>query len=692
MRQQRVHGRWLHACHWPVWALSCLLAAPAFAVDLSTVRADSLQGPGWRAEGLELELTLQDDLRIAAVLRASRIVLTAAQLELVAVALTCPDVVITRAALGCSDSVLVARGLPFDTPRLRASWHYQIGAAAGRLSLQPTAIAGGTLSADLGFDADGWRTKLEFRELGLSPLSLRLAPWLQLGVPPGIDGKLAGQLALAGSGQLNSARGRISLTGLGGGNDAGTLAAENFALDARVDFAADGNGSLSRIRFTRSAGQVYLHPVFVDFDANPVSGELAFDADTPQTGQAAFSFSQEGIGSVEGKATFAGGSLWPSQLEAEITEAKLPGTYTTWLQPFLIGTTADRLETIGTLQARLSFAGGELLTANATLTGVHADDVRDRFALYDLNGAINWHREQAMDSSLRWAGGYLYRIGIGAAALELRTGGGDVSLKSPVSIPVLDGELAVSRFGLRHADREVEALEFSATIEKIGMRALTRALRWPPFSGELNGRIPRMQYAGDAISVDGALAADVFGGQIAIENLRIAEPFGVLPQVRADVRLRSLDLAAITNAFSFGRMEGRLDGDFDKLRLLGLSPVAFDGRLYTPADDRSRHRISQRAIENISDLGGAGAAAILSRGLLRFFESFAYDEIGWSCRLRDEVCEMDGVAPAPGNGYYIVKGKGVPRINVIGYSRRVSWPKLVEKLRNLDADDATVSR
>ena len=36
--------------------------------------------------------------------------------------------------------------------------------------------------------------------------------------------------------------------------------------------------------------------------------------------------------------------------------------------------------------------------------------------------------------------------------------------------------------------------------------------------------------------------------------------------------------------------------------------------------------------------------------------------------------------PAPNGGYYLVKGKGVPRIDVIGNSRRVDWPRLVQQL------------
>ena len=93
----------------------------------------------------------------------------------------------------------------------------------------------------------------------------------------------------------------------------------------------------------------------------------------------------------------------------------------------------------------------------------------------------------------------------------------------------------------------------------------------------------------------------------------------------------------MTGAFSFGRITGRLSGAIDGLQLFNWTPVAFDARLYTPPDDRSKHRISQRAVENIGSIGGGGAGvtAALSSGFLRFFEDFNYDRLGLSCRLRE---------------------------------------------------------
>ena len=100
------------------------------------------------------------------------------------------------------------------------------------------------------------------------------------------------------------------------------------------------------------------------------------------------------------------------------------------------------------------------------------------------------------------------------------------------------------------------------------------------------------------------------------------------------------------------------------------------------ATDRSKHRISQRAVENIGSIGGGGAGvtAALSSGFLRFFDDFNYERLGLSCRLENEVCYMNGVAPAPNGGYYLVKGPACRASMSSAAPRRVDWPRLVQQL------------
>ena len=52
---------------------------------------------------------------------------------------------------------------------------------------------------------------------------------------------------------------------------------------------------------------------------------------------------------------------------------------------------------------------------------------------------------------------------------------------------------------------------------------------------------------------------------------------------------------------------------------------------------------------------------------------------------------MDGVAPAC-NGYYIVQGSGLPRIDVIGSQHRVAWSRLVRQLRAISTSGGPVVR
>ena len=69
----------------------------------------------------------------------------------------------------------------------------------------------------------------------------------------------------------------------------------------------------------------------------------------------------------------------------------------------------------------------------------------------------------------------------------------------------------------------------------------------------------------------------------------------------------------------------------------------------------------------------------LQSGVLKFFDEYSYDKLGIRCRLREDVCEMSGIEPAP-NGYYIVKGSGLPRIDIVGNQGRVNWSQLMSSI------------
>jgi hypothetical protein len=144
----------------------------------------------------------------------------------------------------------------------------------------------------------------------------------------------------------------------------------------------------------------------------------------------------------------------------------------------------------------------------------------------------------------------------------------------------------------------------------------------------------------------------------------------------------------VTKTFSFGKITGRIDADIQALEFVSWEPVRFNARIASSPGDYPR-RISQAAVQNITALGGAGAAAAIQRSFLRFFETFGYSALGWSCRLELDVCQMGGIENVP-QGYVIVKGGGIPAITVLGYNRNVSWRELLARLRRVTEGNVIV--
>jgi hypothetical protein len=203
--------------------------------------------------------------------------------------------------------------------------------------------------------------------------------------------------------------------------------------------------------------------------------------------------------------------------------------------------------------------------------------------------------------------------------------------------------------------------------------------------GSLSGVIPELRYRRGTLAMDGELALRLFDGLVTAKNVQLIEPFGRAPRFHADVEVKNMDLELLTSKFDFGNITGRIDAHIGGLELAGWQPVRFDAR-FASSPGRYPKKISQRAVQSISSLGGAGAAAAIQRSFLRFFDEFGYDRLGLSCRLANGVCEMDGIERAP-QGYVIVKGGSVPAISVIGYNRSVDWPELLERLKRITQEN-----
>lgn len=341
----------------------------------------------------------------------------------------------------------------------------------------------------------------------------------------------------------------------------------------------------------------------------------------------------------------------------------------------------SELQMSGGLSAHMQVHEGQVRLAEADLAEISLRDAQDRFRFEGLNGAPKYSSVAPVESELSWRGGDLLGLPFGAASLPLRSGNGAIGFRREVVVPMLGGGLRFDDLTLHPpGDGRSMAFDFSLSLESLDIGRLSQALDWPPFKGDLSGRIPRVRYADDRLDFDGALTAHIFDGTVRVAGLSMERPFGTAPTLSADIAMDDLNLRSLTEVFGFGEITGALDGRIDSLRLVDWSPQTFDADLHSDPTWKGRQRISQRAVQDLSSVGGGdGLGSSLQAQALKLFDDFGYRRIGIRCRLAQEVCGMDGLRSA-GAGFIIVEGAGVPRLTVVGFNRRVDWPTLVDRL------------
>ncbi len=562
------------------------------------------------------------------------------------------------------------------------------------------AVAAGVVTLDGRLDGRRFDVAGTAAGVDLEQLVPLIQPFELLPAGMTLGGRLSGSFDASGTDlDLLRVEGTAELDGLALADAAGSLAAEQLAVTvmARLE-RPDPSGDWQVALEARSGqGQAYLEPVFVDLGQHPLTARIdaRLAADASRLAVRRIDIEQAGILKAHGDADLdLRGEVLLSRAHILVEQAELAGVVPVLAAPFLISTQFADLAGSGTVAGEVDVAAGLPTRLDLTLSDVVLDSTTGSLAVEGLAGRVTWHDEalrnalapnvdsEIFKSRLDWRSARLWGIEFGQAGIPFTTTGRGFRLLDPVLLPVFDGGLSIATLRIRNAGTPRMYLRFDAEVKPISVAPISRALGLPQFSGTISGSIPRLELSDGLVTLGGNLEARVFDGQIVVRNLRMRDPLGEFPQLFADIDIDALDLQQLTDTFEFGMITGRLSGRVAGLELFNWMPVAFDARLYSTPGDKTKRRISQRAVQNLSSIGGGsggGVAAALQGGFLRFFDSFRYKRLGLSCQLVNDVCRMDGVAPAPG-GYYIVQGSGLPRISVIGNQSRVAWSRLVSQL------------
>jgi hypothetical protein len=669
----------------PVLLLAGVL--PGFAFTTTSLELGALEGDGWNATGVQLQLNLLDDSHAHILLQAQTALFPEPLGELTDLQLECRAAVLTAARLECRDGLLRLQSDRHGRQQIHTRFGYRFADRQLSFDLDGISLLGGQLAARGELAAGSWDVSIDARGLSLPQLSERLVA-AGLSLPPldgsggiGLTAHLQGSAAV-----LEQAGFSLRLQADSFTNADGSVAGEELDVTMAGKAHAVTGGWRLDLEATADRGRLYVEPLFLEVPAQAiqVTAQVDYQVNTRQVTLHALEYRHPGsvVLATNGHIDLDEGPLL-RDLRVELQEGMFESFYATYLRPWFAGTLLGALDTAGKITGDLHWRAGELDRLKLALADLSLHDREGRFDLTGVNGRLRWSAGgPAQVSDLHWQGGSVYRVGLGQADLLVETAGAQARLLEPARIQVLDGELQLETFELEIGEADVLRWQVDGILTPVSMRQLSLALGWPEFAGKLSGVIPAVRYDDGSLSVGGILLMNVFDGVITLQDVRLERPFGVIPRLQLDAMFKNIDLQSLTGAFSFGRIEGRLDGHIDDLEMESWRPVAFDAAFATPEGDTSRHRISQRAVDNISSIGGGGVGGALSRSFLRFFEDFPYDRLGIRCRLENGICEMGGVAPAESvGGYYLVKGRLLPpRLDVIGYADRVDWETLLAQI------------
>ena len=642
-----------------IGACGLLLGSLSASAQELQLRIDDIDAPAFSLHGIEARLQLATPSKLN--IRIARVRIE--QREWLNLTLQCPQARIERALITCLQGVLEgSEKIPF-------SFQYWPTSKRLEFNLQPTAAE--SWQGLVSWQSGKWTASMAVK----NGKAVRLNPWMPASGIQFSQGvfDLSGKLDRDKSTRLAAT---VTLRDIAFSDAAGIHAGEKLGATLHLQAESDRE-SVWRWQTMAAwrAGEVFWQPFYFPSGQRNLTAQGLLTAEQALIEKAQLKWADIGSVQLNGAWNRQAGRIEDLQIVGKTLGLK--SLYETFVKPITPAGVLRKVALSGTADGQLSFKQGQFDGVSLAIKQGAIEDETQRFSFQGIVANLAWQRQQRRENHLSATGGKLGKLSLGPFTLDAKVGAEQISIE-PLQLPILDGLLSVDGI---EAQRAPDGWQWtlSADLQPISMQRLSQDLKLPAMHGTLSAIIPQVRYANQKMAVGGALLFKVFDGTVVVKDLSASDLFGPTPHVYADIDMRNLDLTLLTQTFSFGSMQGRLDVMVRGIELFGWKPVRFDAKIASSIGEYPR-KISQRAVENITALGGGGSTAVIQRSFLRFFDQFGYKRIGLTCRLMRGVCVMGGIEEAP-TGYVIVEGGGIPALTVIGYNRTVDWDELLARLQ-----------
>jgi hypothetical protein len=594
----------------------------------------------------------------------------------------------TDQLITCPNAYLHINSEFIDKPTIKLSFSYHLKTQQLKFNLEQLAIADGQLDVQAQSIKNHWQAKFNIKNIEIKQLLNIIQKFIDLPSDLTLAGRSNFTIKLSGE---NNNLHKITIDGKSNrfnfSHANQSNIGENLALRLNLNTRLQEYNKFKIQGLIRlNNGEIYINPIYVNINKQPLKMLINLTWQPKKLNIHNLHLTQNNILDLQSKANLKLEDEFAIEtLSLRLKQTHIKGLYDNYIQGMLEEDSIfNQLKLQGKIKAQLNWQSNNKRHALVKLYNINLQDQKKRFGINKLHGKIQWHsNSQGYASHVHWSNAYIASsIKLGRSQLRASLVKNKIKLLAPFYQPIFDGAIKIQQFRLNNIGMENMNGQLRGEIKPISLSKISTALDGPKLNGNISGKIPWLNYRNQTINIGGRLKMRIFDGQIVAHHLSIKNPLNNIPELKANININKLNLKTLTNITEFGEIQGQLSGYVRKLHLINWQPVSFDAHLANPPDDTIRHRISQKAIQNLSNLSGNLAVNIFSNSILKVFENFYYQRLGLGCRLRKGICHMSGVGAAP-KGYYIVKGGRLPRIDVIGYNKSVDWNQLLSRLKSI---------
>ncbi len=487
----------------------------------------------------------------------------------------------------------------------------------------------------------------------------------------------------------------IEATGLALHDEGFQRAAENLNISGTIELIEATEAAIDvRVDLLVASGELLIDQFYLDLATYPIA--IAGRIESPSKGATSgenlviisdAKLSMAGVGDATGKGRLA---LDSGDLEVETT-LRIHGLAR--LYNLLATKPADdrryRLESTGEMTASLAYRRDSL--GDFSLSGalsvrdgaVLASDPEFRLSGIEIELPVAFGTGTLATATepgrAAFAEGTVLGGPVGAAAFAIEVGPNSIRLSAPVRVPVFGGAITLRSFDSTDLASTARRMSLAVDLANVDLEKLSLSLGVPRLSGTISASVPEIEIGSGKIRSKGELVADVFGGQIRARNLRGDSLRSTVPTFGFDLDFEAISLAELTRTLDFGYVSGIAKGSVRDLEFVSSGPVALSGWLETYPVSGVSQRISVDAIRQISIVGG-GASDPFSASIMRLFDEYRYQKLGFRCVLHNDVFELDGVEVHDGDHYLVVGATIPPRVNVVSHVRRISFSDMISRI------------